>query len=403
MGEYRNGWTIALIVVFLFVLAVPGAAEPGIRSFLLPDRGRDGNRLIAGTLPLDDLHYDQVSIPGHARWVFAVPADNSAPALDTQSGPRWWIVTSNRQLHEVAVPGTGPPVVRTLQRNVDIDGPPALFWGSDGWQIVSLPELVRALVGDDLADHIRPLPDAQPAVSQSGAVAVLGRPTTEYPHGILGDEWEASSIYVIRTAEGAVEEIDLLSQVAEERGVLWADFGKEGTEVLVTVASDARGGAQLVAFRADGSKLASGPAIGRGFRWRHLVGYGPVWPGGDFAVVSVRTPHIGGVLEFSSYLSTLEIVQERTGYSSHRIGDQNLGLAALVDVTGNGTVEVVVPTQSLESLVAVGADLSAQRRPVEVWRADLGARVSSNISVGGAPSQLAMLVGTEDGTLHVWW
>ncbi|MFP4431221.1 MAG: hypothetical protein ACOCW6_01135 [Spirochaetota bacterium] len=93
----------------------------------------------------------------------------------------------------------------------------------------------------------------------------------------------------------------------------------------------------------------------------------------------MRTPHIGGVLEIYRYGNgRLEIVAETTGFSSHRLGSPNLGQGILVDTTGDGYPEVILPDQRQLSMRVL------QRTPEgvrEVSRLSLPARLSGNLSV----------------------
>ena len=50
-------------------------------------------------------------------------------------------------------------------------------------------------------------------------------------------------------------------------------------------------------FAEDGTERALGPSVGSGFRWRHVIVCAG-FTGSGLELVSVCTPHIGGVVEF---------------------------------------------------------------------------------------------------------
>jgi len=243
----------------------------------------------------------------------------------------------------------------------------------------------------------QPLPDGQPAVTRDGDLVYLSGPTTDYPHGILGDPIEASRIVIQPADESDEVVIELSPQVAEERGVLLVDLDDDGREEIVTVLADASDGARLAAFTLEGEVLATGTPIGQGYRWRHLIGTGPLGPDGEQMIAVVRTPHIGGALEY--YDSHLDVYATIPGFSSHAIGSPNLGDAVIADVDGGESWEVILPDQRRSRLSAV--NLSRQG-PRVVWSHDLGARVSGNVSALSTPQMSAMLVPTSDGRLHIW-
>ena len=86
--------------------------------------------------------------------------------------------------------------------------------------------------------------------------------------------------------------------------------------------------------RASGVRR-TGPAIGRGNRWRHQIAVAPFGPNGERELVDVLTPHIGGVVEFYRMVGDrIEIVATVPGFTSHVIGSRNLDLALAADADG---------------------------------------------------------------------
>ena len=87
----------------------------------------------------------------------------------------------------------------------------------------------------------------------------------------------------------------------------------------------------------------------------------------------VRTPHIGGVVEFYAVdgsSAELEITATQPGYGTHRIYTRNLDTARAGDLGGDGRWELLIPDQTYTELGAV------RHKPG-------GARVACALPAGG--------------------
>jgi len=360
---------IALCIAFITAGVLSATADERVPTFP-DDRDANGNRFLAHDLPLDAMAYRTYRLERPIVW---------AGGAITPDGPVWHLRTADGQTTRLRIPvdRNGFPGLAVME---SIDAP-------------SPAPLARA----GAAGLKQPLPDGQPAVTRDGDLVYLSGPTTAYPHGILGDPVEASRV-VILPADGSDEVvIELSPQVAEERGVLLVDLDDDGREEIVTVLADASEGARLAAFTLGGDVFATGEPIGVGYRWRHLIGAGPLGPDGEQMIAVVRTPHIGGVLEY--YDVNLDVFAAIPGFSSHAIGSPNLGDAVVANVDGGESWEIVLPDQRRSRLSAVSL---TRQGPRTVWSYDLGARLSGNISSMSTPEMAAMLVPTRDGTLHIW-
>jgi len=127
----------------------------------------------------------------------------------------------------------------------------------------------------------------------------------------------------------------------------------------------------------------------------------PFVPGGELEIAAVRTPHIGGILEFYKLVgSTLEISASIPGFSTHSIGSRNLDTAVAGDFDGDGWIEILLPDQSHQNLLAVrrsnrGADI--------VWSLPLGSEYSSNIAaISNYDGLIGLGIGTVDRILRLW-
>jgi len=171
-------------------------------------------------------------------------------------------------------------------------------------------------------------------------------------------------------------------------------------EIIVTL-SNSREGSRVVVFDEDGRFVASGPAIGQGFRWRHQLAVGPFGPYNEIEFIDVVTPHIGGIVSFYRLNGDrLKTEAQVKGYTSHVIGSRNLDMALAGDLDGDGQLELLVPNQRLSELGAIsrnstGADVE--------WVIPLEGRLSTNIAaITLADGKLAIGIGRDDGIIRLW-
>jgi len=275
---------------------------------------------------------------------------------------------------------THPTVV-----DVDADGRDELLAiTSDGAiaLVSGLPNAVQVL--DRLA--IGALPDARVSLTPEGEALVLTQPTTRYAHGVFGDTVEPGAMTGVRVAARTLSLSALLrlrqELVIEDRRIVVADVDGDGTaDAVMTRASLTQGASVLALTRTEGrwELLALGRPIGQPRRWEHTIGVADLDGSGAPTVVSVRTPHAGGVLQaLRRKGSGLEIIARRPGVGSHVLGSRNLDQAALADLDGNGRPEVVVPAQARDALL--GVELAGNRF-VDRWRLPLGGPIISNLVV----------------------
>ncbi len=256
---------------------------------------------------------------------------------------------------------------------------------------------------------VQAAPDARLVMNRHGQVALYANATDQrYVHGVLGDDLEAATLLVLQIREREIQllaRVDLPGEdVYEGIAPFWADIDGDGIEDLVTTVANTTLGARLRAYLWDGAGLrqeADSPPIGRGNRWRHQLSAAPFAPDGRIEIAAMRTPHIGGALEFFRFASD-SLVQTAAleGFTSHVIGSRNLDQTAAGDFNGDGPPEVLVMDESRHAVVAVQrADQGAK----EVWRLDAGGTIVSNFApVELLEDRLALAAGTADGRLRVW-
>lgn len=392
----------------------------------------DGNRLVSGRGAIPDARVIDVPLQGKPVWVVGAAAsdlmDDGSAGSDTAS--LWAVVMEDGSVHsfmvrdgevtestiEPANVGNLPPLLQISEGRPTLlvppspafgPAPPAVL-GRDGSQaMVSADGLVTVLDPRGVpvaAAESQPLPDARLLVDGSGRLLYLSQPTTRYDHGIAGDEIEAAAVTLFDSREAGGAELTIeLNEPAVIEGImpLWADLNQDGRREIIVTESDVRDGARIVVYDETGRHIASGPAIGSGYRWRHQLAVAPFGPNGEVELADVLTPHIGGVVEFYQLVGDeLQVVAQVPGYTSHVIGSRNLDMALAGDLDGDGRIELLLPNQDRTELGAI------QRIPggAEVaWTVPLEGRLSSNLAaVTLADGTLAVGAGREEGFLRLW-
>ena len=401
----------AVVVALLLVLGWAG--PQGLQA--APDAREKG---LPGTRPVD------VRLPGKPLWLHAALdgavsywivslEDGRALAYRLEGGTLEPAKVSPGRLPPGMPPGLPRPLV-TADGMVRLVVPPRD--ASPAARPVTLPATGRLayVAGDgDLvvvagAQAVRlpvdALPDARLVVDEFERILLLSMPTKRYAHGVLGDAIEAGGITLVQTSPEprVVRTIRVPGPaVIEGLSAIWYDLDGDGRREIIVTVSDEHVGARLVAFDEQGNRVAEGPPVGRGYRWRHQLAAADFAPGGELEIAAVRTPHIGGVVEFFRLEGdSLRLTATRTGYSTHRIGSRNLEMWLAGDLDGDGRLELLVPDQSFRYLAAIRRTRDGTE---EAWRLDAGGPIGTNPAAAILPDGgLAVGVGREDGVLRLW-
>jgi hypothetical protein len=260
------------------------------------------------------------------------------------------------------------------------------------------------LTGDEsLVVEVDALPDARILSDDTGRLMFLSSPTTQYPHGVLGDAIEAKGITWVDARFRPITSKEILipeGDVIEGIAPIWVDMNGDGSREIIVTQSNPQEGARIVIYREDGSVFAESRSIGQGFRWIHLIAVGQFIEGGPREVATVRTPHIGGVLEIYGLEGDQLVIQaELGGYSSHQIGSRNLDGAVAVDLDGDGQYEIIVPSQEQTSVAAIQL---ADGRLQVAWSETLQSKINTNIAASELPGGgFALGLGLEEGVLKI--
>jgi len=247
------------------------------------------------------------------------------------------------------------------------------------------------------------LPDGRPGFGMGElAAAWLTGPTRRYGHGVLGDSVEADGLLVIGR-DGRRFTLSLPEDsVFEDLQPRLADLDGDGRDEVVVVRSTVAAGAALAVLGVVDGALrlrAETPPIGRPYRWLNPLGAGDFDGDGRTEVAYVETPHIGGILRIWR-LEGGRLVQlgSLRGFSNHAIGSRALGLSALLDLDGDGSVDLLVPDAGRRGLRLVSFAGGAFR---ELGRLDHRQPITGDFEVadrdGNGRADVAY--GLADGTL----
>ncbi len=360
-----------------------------------------------------------IQLSGKPLWVIGAPVPGGSlwvAALESGQVQAFQIEDSEVieiELNLTTLPPGMPPVLRVLGNQVELltptpDASPTThpIWLQESTQAYIDTQGQLRIAGQEETYTLNgcALPDARILSDGMGRLLFLSAPTEEYPHGVLGDSLEGTTITIVDTHVDPYEirEIQIdPGDVIEGIAPIWVDLDGDREREIIVTQSNAVTGARIVVYHEDGGLFASGEPIGQGFRWRHQLAVGQFIAGGPQEIAVIRTPHIGGVLEiYALEGDRLEIVGELGGYSSHQIGSRNLDSALVADLNGDGHIEVIVPDQSqttLEGIQMIDNGLEV------VWEASIGGKLNTNLAaVPLSNGQLALGVGHEGNYLRIW-
>jgi hypothetical protein len=403
----------------LFEVTRPVSALSGTLG--LTNHRLDGNRYLNGAINLPGAETIDLPLDGTPSWVVGVPLANDEMI--------WLAALEDGSLQAFRISGGDYTQLALPVSQLPPGTPPAILGTETGFELLNiltgdgsvltnpivLPDGGLAFISengklgiqtpsDTLNLDVNAIPDGRLLSDGEGHLLLLTEPSEVYGHAVLGDGLEAKAITFVDLS-GADPQVRSFpvpaGQVVEGLAPIWADLDGDGvSEILVTL-SDAREGARLSLFSAEGELIASGEPIGSGYRWRHQIAAAPIGPNGELEIIDVLTPHIGGVVEFFQlHGGNLVKVAEVPGYTSHVIGSRNLDMALAADVDADGQVEVLLPNQGRDALGAIrrtagGAEVD--------WEVELGDLMVTNIgAITFDDGSLAIAVGLQSGFLRVW-
>lgn len=396
--------SVLVCLSFLFVFILNGQAN----NF----SGLNGNHFLEGQINLKKSKKFRVEFSAHPTWIVGYgEKDHSI----------WYILLKDSSIHQVIIGENGiekskstaielpPDVILSL----DIHAEGSRLFNKSEYLNNYLSHPIKVLANNKIAAitdtgylnirekqknhllNIDPLIDGRILQNKKGDLLILTGNSNQYQHGIFGDRLEANGFAIIQTDVDPyiLHQYTLSDQsVFETLQPIWIDINNDQINEIVITRSNLSSGAELQVYTEDGQLLASSAPIGKGFRWMHLLSVAPFGPDGELELAVVRTPHIGGRLEFYRVNNEkLEIVHARNGYSTHRIGSRNLDTALAGDFNNDGYVELLLPTQDFQQLDVVKR---TKLGTIIDYSIDLSYPLSTNISSYSFNGKIYIAFGT---------
>jgi len=206
---------------------------------------------------------------------------------------------------------------------------------------------------EQLSTNYTQLPEQAIARSADGQVyAQYAQPTSKYSHGILGDAIEAEQLIVV--IDSVFYQLTLPDEyVFEDIQPRLFDVDNDGFLEFITIRTHIDLGGGIMIYKLMGGELkeyASVTEIGTRFRWLNIVGINDLDQNGTIELLWIQTPHIGGILKVATFTpGNLSVIDEKSQYSNHAIGQTNLCLSVLT--TQDNEKVVYVPSQDRNQIV----------------------------------------------------
>ena len=419
---------VALLCLFA-VLALSQAQpedSPVLDRYFYPAHNPAGSHFVRGSGSFPAVETIDIPLRGVPAWAVAYAMETAVWHIVMQNGdlqvielapdgsartaafePGWFAGAQPPLVGVSMVEGTyvmrSDGSVSPLSHPLPVNDFEVLYINRDGALVLGREEGVVAAL------PVQAAPDARLVMNRTGQVALYANASDQrYVHGIMGDRLEGATLLIL---DVRASQLRLLARVdlpgdAVYEGIapFWADVDGDGIEDLVTTVADAAQGARLRAYLWDGGQVrqeVDGQPIGMGNRWRHQLAADAFGPNGELEIAALRTPHIGGTLEFYRFDgAALRVEAAYSNVTSHLIGSRNLDQTAAGDFNGDGQPEVLVMDPSRTQVIAVQHQAAGA---AEVWRLDAGHEIVSSFApVELLDERLALAVGTADGRLRVW-
>jgi len=150
--------------------------------------------------------------------------------------------------------------------------------------------------------------------------------TTRYPHGVLGDDVEYTTLRIehegVDASFGVVEVQLPDDHVFEDLAPRLWDITGDGMPEVVVVEADMARGAQLAVYNSTGDKIAATPHIGEKNRWLAPIGAADLDGDGHIELAYIDRPHLAKTLRiWRFHYGKLVEVAAAPGLTNHLIGE----------------------------------------------------------------------------------
>lgn len=208
-----------------------------------------------------------------------------------------------------------------------------------------------------------PMPD--PMLGSVGNDVWYSGATSAYPHGVLGDGFEAKSLYLRSERADRAGHCGVFIAHAGEGHVFedtvprLIDMDGDGVSEVIAVRSSFTKGAQLVVYReGDNGRLdvmARTDYIGQRFRWLAVIGAADLDGDGQIEIAYIDRPHLAKVLRVVA-IEDGALVEKVAGegVTNHRIGERDI--AGGIRNCGSGGPEMIVANANWTALLAVAIE-----------------------------------------------
>jgi hypothetical protein len=225
------------------------------------------------------------------------------------------------------------------------------------------------------------------------AEAWLADATTRYRHFVLGAPYEAASV-VAKLQNGRTAKLTLPEDsVFEDRQPRLADLDGDGRDEIVLVRSYLSRGAALAIVALVGDRLkvvAETPPTGSPHTWINPAGIADFDGDGRLDVAYVQMPHVLGRLRlWTLQAGKLIELAAMPDVSNHVAGSRQIGLAAVADFDGDGTMDLAIPSLDRRWLRFIGFKGGAR----ELRRVPLPSPAVADFAIATENGKRAVVVG----------
>lgn len=169
-------------------------------------------------------------------------------------------------------------------------------------------------------------------------VLILSTISDRYPHGALGNKYEAEELLILKICENLNHDSDfklcLKDTVNPPDNKIFESISPvvielvnsgDGSRQIGLVASDDIYGSNVVVYNLDSKPILTTQHIGKPFRWIFILGDGNF--NGNKLLIN-ETPHLTGILKFIDPQG--KTIIELNGYSSHSFGTRNIDSTKII-------------------------------------------------------------------------